>query len=131
MTENKRLKNVIFWLISQEIVESQEDFAIKLGYNPSALSQIVTGIKPLSKKFAQKIVNFCNMINSDYLFGDGEMLQHHQTISNIDNSNVIGGNINGSGININGTSSELLDVIKEQQKQISSLIEIINKLTSK
>ena len=75
MAENKRLKNVIFWLISQEIVESQEDFATKLGYNPSFLSQIVTGVKPLSKKFAEKIVEFCNKINTDYLFGKGEMLK--------------------------------------------------------
>ena len=75
MSENKKLKNVIFWLISQEIIESQEDFAIKLGYNPSSLSQIVTGTKPLSKKFAQNIVDFCDKINIDYLFGRGAMLK--------------------------------------------------------
>ena len=83
MTENKRLKNVIFWLISQEIIESQEDFAFKLGYNPSSLSQIVTGTKPLSQKFAQKIVEFCDKINIDYLFNKGEMLK-----SDIENPEV-------------------------------------------
>ncbi|MDR1678288.1 MAG: hypothetical protein LBR81_00725 [Prevotellaceae bacterium] len=75
MSENKRLKNVIYYLISQELISSQEDFAFKLGYNSSSLSQIVTGAKPLSKKFAQKVVNFHSNINPNYLFGDGAMLK--------------------------------------------------------
>jgi SOS-response transcriptional repressor LexA len=80
MSENKRLKNVIFWLISQEIIENQEDLAQKLGYNPSAFSQIVTGIKPISKKFAQKLTAFCKKINYNYLFAEGEMLKNQNEI---------------------------------------------------
>jgi transcriptional regulator with XRE-family HTH domain len=76
MVENKRLKNVIFWLISQEIIDTQEDLAEKLGYNPSSLSQIVTGAKPLSEKFINKIVGFCEKINPDYFFNQGSMLRN-------------------------------------------------------
>jgi uncharacterized membrane protein len=50
MSDNKRLKNVISWLISQEEVESQADFAKKLGYSDSTISQIVNGKKKLSQK---------------------------------------------------------------------------------
>ena len=75
MAENKRLKNVISWLISQEIIEKQEDLAVKLGCHPTYLSQIVSGVKPLAKKNAEKIVDICSKINIDYLLGEGEMLK--------------------------------------------------------
>ena len=78
MTENKQLKNVILWLTSQEIIENQEDLAVKLGYNPSSLSQIVTGKKPISDKFVVKLINFCDKINYSYLFGEGEMLKSNE-----------------------------------------------------
>jgi len=90
MAENKRLKNVISWLISQELVETQEDFAVKLDCNPSYLSQIVTGTKPLSKKFAQKIIDFCDKINIDYLFGEGDMLRGDEKAVKLSESNMGG-----------------------------------------
>lgn len=75
MVNNERLKKVILWLISQNIIESQEDLAIKLGYNPSSVSQIVTGVKPISEKFAKKICSLSSEINVNYLLtGNGQML---------------------------------------------------------
>jgi phage repressor protein C with HTH and peptisase S24 domain len=76
MTENKRIKNVIFYLISQDIIISQEDFSNKIGYNPSSVSQIVCGKKPLSEKFANKVTDTFKNINSNYLFGRGDMLKN-------------------------------------------------------
>jgi transcriptional regulator with XRE-family HTH domain len=97
MAENKQIKNVIFWLISQEIVTSQEDLAQKMGYNASSFSQIVTGRKPLSKKFAKNLGSFCNMINTDYLFGKGSMLTNGNTNTNTGNGQqIIANNIKGS-----------------------------------
>ncbi len=72
--ENDRLKKLIYWLISQGIVDSQEDMSMRLGYNPSAVSQIVTGKKPLSAKFAKKICSLSEKINSNYLLEGGEMV---------------------------------------------------------
>ena len=76
MANNERLKKVIFWMISQNIIESQEDLAEKLGYNASSVSQIVTGLKPLSEKFAKKICSLAEgKINLNYLItGNGQML---------------------------------------------------------
>ena len=79
MADNEKLKKVIFWLISQGIENSQEDLANKLGYNPSSVSQIITGIKPLSNKFANKLITLSEKINLDYLLtGEGEMLKETQ-----------------------------------------------------
>lgn len=76
MPDNKHIKNVVFWLTSQGLIGSQEDLAIKLGYNPSFFSQIISGNKPMSNKFVQKIVAFCDNINPDYLItGEGSMLK--------------------------------------------------------
>lgn len=75
MANNERLKKVILWLISQGIIESQEDLATKLGYNASSVSQIVTGVKPISDKFARKIITLSDKININYLLtGNGQML---------------------------------------------------------
>jgi SOS-response transcriptional repressor LexA len=80
MANNERLKKVIFWMISQNIIESQEDLALKLGYNASSVSQIVTGIKPVSEKFAKKICSLAEgKINIDYLItGHGQMLAERE-----------------------------------------------------
>jgi len=72
MFENENLKKVILWLTSQGIIESQEDLAKKLGYNPSSISQIVTGKKRISKKFAKKISELSEKINIDYLLGTSD-----------------------------------------------------------
>lgn len=89
MTDNERLKKIIAYLVSQGIIDSQEDLANKLGYNPSAISQIVTGKKPLSKKFAKNIASISEKINIDYLFGKGEMLKNN-TSSSIENNELVG-----------------------------------------
>ena len=44
MVENKRIKLLINWLISQELIESQNDLGEKLGiHSKSYLSQLVNG----------------------------------------------------------------------------------------
>lgn len=70
MTENKQLKNVIFWLQSQGYISSQKDLARKLGYNEAFVSQMVIGKKPVSGNFIEKIIVFSNgRVNYDYLCG--------------------------------------------------------------
>ncbi|GHT11562.1 hypothetical protein FACS189426_13630 [Bacteroidia bacterium] len=111
MAENERLKKVIFWLISQGIVKTQEDLAFQLGYNPSSVSQIVTGLKPLSKKFANKIGKFSDKININYLFGEGEMLieNYHGESKTTSLTEVQPNEI-----------TILLQIIQSQQKQLES-----------
>ena len=60
------------------------------------------------------------------------MSQNEQKIGNISNSTVIGNNVSGSGVNIhhncNTLPEEIAESIKQLQKQIDSLMFIINKL---
>ena len=100
------------------------DFARFLGIKPQTLSSWYAR----SSFDIELLYAKCVDINPDWLLtGTGGMLRNHQQIGNIDNSNVVGANVNGNGININGTSSELIDVIKKQQEQIGELIGIINR----
>lgn len=69
---NERVKKVILWLIGQGVAETQEDIALKLGYNPSSVSQIVGGIKPVSKKFAGNLASLSDKININYLLHKDE-----------------------------------------------------------
>ena len=113
MAENERIKKLIFWLISQGIVKNQEDLALQMGYNPSFVSQIVTGIKPLSKKFASKLTLISDQINVDYLFGSDNMLKENviiqQPILSTENQAT--------------DMSMLIQVIHSQQKTIEMLTE--------
>ena len=72
---NAQLKNVINWLIAERRASSQRELAGLLGYNPSALSQIVNGKVPLSDKFVGKLTRFEPRINGEWVkSGKGTML---------------------------------------------------------
>lgn len=124
MVENKRLKNVIFWLISQELIESQEDLAKKLGYHPAYISHILTGTKPLSDKFASKITEFCEKINPDYLSNGGEMIigEKIQKIGSISGGAV--GNIGEmhGDLHTNGGKDR---AIVEQEKNVQYSLDVL------
>lgn len=67
------------------------------------------------------------------LTGRGDMLRQTKSdtqTGDINNSNIIGSNVNGSGISINATPTELLDVIKKQQEHIDKLLNIIDNKSS-
>lgn len=74
ISNNEKLKKVVFWIISQGMAESQEDVAFKVDVNPQYLSQVVTGKKPLSGKLAKNFVRIFKNINLDYLLGDSEVM---------------------------------------------------------
>jgi transcriptional regulator with XRE-family HTH domain len=116
MSENKRIKNVIFYLISQDTIESQEDFANRMGYNPSSVSQIVSGKKPLSEKFANKVADTFKNINSNYLFGNGEMLKNG--ISEEKNTNL------NTNLNINLSEKNVQLVQKSEQRKLIPFYDI-------
>ena len=110
----------------------QKDFAEKCGILPDNISKIKLGKCGISRIVFEKIIKSFPEVNKVWLSeGEGEMILNKQKIGKINNSSVVGANVNGTGISISGTSSELIDVIKEQQKQIGELIAIINKLNSK
>jgi transcriptional regulator with XRE-family HTH domain len=106
MSENENLKKIILWLISQGIIRSQEDLAQILGYNASSVSQIVTGKKPLSKKFAKKIAGLSEKININYLFGGEKML----------NDEIVG-------------NTQEITIVPRDRLEISDLIKAINNIS--
>ena len=53
MSNLKRIKKVINWLIYKEIGESEKEIAERLGYTKSSFSQIVNGKVPLSELFSR------------------------------------------------------------------------------
>ena len=131
MIDLKRIKKVVNWLIFSEYAENEIGIAKKLGYTKSSFSQILNGKVNVSEKFIDKLCEADDNINKVWVLeGIGVMLKNSQKIGNIDNSSVVGANVNGTGININGTSSELIDVIKKQQEQMDKLIDQISNQSS-
>lgn len=72
-----RVKHVRDYLIYSGKVSSQQDFAIKIGYKPTVMSQMLNGKKNLpSERIAQKICSVFFDINKDWLLtGEGSMLK--------------------------------------------------------
>lgn len=128
MADSENIKKVILWLISQGIVDSQEQLAEKLGYNPSSVSQIVSGIKPLSHKFADKICSLSEKINKDYLFAESDNIligdnNNHQ-------STHAGHNINGNGNKVNSETDKFLDLLRTRDEQLTKSQQQIDRLLS-
>ena len=74
MSNMKRIKKVINWLIYKEIGESEKEIAERLGYTKSSFSQIVNGKVPLSDKFISKLCSLDENINLVWVqSGEGEM----------------------------------------------------------
>lgn len=75
MTDNKRIKLLINWLISQGIISSQQELGEKFGItSKSYLSQLVNG-RAYSQEFINKLSEFDERINRDWLEnGEGSMI---------------------------------------------------------
>jgi len=72
---NDRLKTAILWMMRSNDVSSQRSLAVMMGYNPSALSQIINGHVPLSDKFLSRLATVEPRVNSEWIrTGVGEML---------------------------------------------------------
>lgn len=85
MSNLKRIKKVINWLIYKEIGESEKEIAERLGYTKSSFSQIVNGKVPLSDKFISKLCSLDENINLVWVqSGEGEMFLEHNLNSEQD-----------------------------------------------
>ena len=85
MSNLKRIKKVINWLIYKEIGESEKEIAERLGYTKSSFSQIVNGKVPLSDKFISKLCSLDENINLVWVqSGEGEMFIEHNLNSEQD-----------------------------------------------
>lgn len=75
MSETKRIRKAINWLISQGLFSSQKEVGENLGIaNRSYLSQLVNSESP-NIDFVNKFINLAPMISREWLLtGEGEML---------------------------------------------------------
>lgn len=72
MAANERLKKIVLWLIGHGLVGSQKALSVALGYNPTFLSQVVSGDKPMSDKLVFNLVRRFPAVNADYLLGNSD-----------------------------------------------------------
>lgn len=85
MSNLKRIKKVVNWLIYKELGESEKEIAERLGYTKSSFSQIVNGKVPLSDKFISKLCSLDENINLVWVqSGEGEMFIEHNLNSEQD-----------------------------------------------
>lgn len=96
MAENKRIKLLINWLISQGIISSQQELGEKFGItSKSYLSQLVNG-RAYSQDFINKLSEFDNRINREWLeTGSGDMI-------NLTGGQTFHGDINGGDNKFSG-----------------------------
>ncbi|MBQ9439947.1 MAG: hypothetical protein IJU35_05080 [Paludibacteraceae bacterium] len=122
------LERIAFFAQNEGITIGSIEKAI--GASKGVLSRALAQGTDIQSKWLGRIVENYPKLNSEWLLtGEGDMLKtNQQSISNIDNSNVVGANVNGTGININSNQSELLAIIRKQQEQMDKLIDTIAKM---
>lgn len=112
---------------------SGKKFSEKIGKeNPQWLYDILSERKPngFSRKIVQLITDEYPEINGEYLSsGTGSLLK--ASASGISVCGDQTGNINSPGANSGDSITKLVEVVHEQSKQISSLIQIISNLSGK
>lgn len=75
MSEIHRLRKVIQWLIFSDVIVSDYDLAVKLGYKHTYLSQVINGKAHLSEKFIDGLLSLDKRINREWLLkGIGSFL---------------------------------------------------------
>lgn len=71
----QRLKDVLEYLKNEKIVYNQQDFVIRLGDNPSSVSEMLRGKRPIGYRFIQRLCKTFPMISSNWVKdGSGEMV---------------------------------------------------------
>lgn len=109
-------KNILYFIDNQSI--SKYELYQKTGISNGVLSQK----GGMSEENTIKFLSFYTEVSADWLLtGKGEMLKtSSQNISQKGNTNVNNGhNISGQGNIIKQTNDELMEIIREKDKQIA------------
>lgn len=75
-----RIKDVLEWLKSSSLFRSNREIAERMGYNPSMVSQVITGRSAVTQKFVRSLCSVCSRISYDWIWtGEGDMLREVQS----------------------------------------------------
>lgn len=83
-----RIRKAMEWLKDNKLFASNRAIAERMGYNPSALSQVITGKANVSERFVKSLCGICPALSFDWIWsGEGTMTsdaplrRHEQTAS--------------------------------------------------
>ncbi len=69
-----RIRKAMEWLKDNKLFASNRAIAEKMGYNPSALSQVITGKANVSERFVKSLCGICPALSFDWIWsGEGVM----------------------------------------------------------
>jgi transcriptional regulator with XRE-family HTH domain len=83
-----RFHRVYEYLISKNLVADKTDFAQKLGYNRTYISEVFSGAKPITHKIAQVLNEKFNISTQWLLTGKGEMGPEETNEPDVDYENA-------------------------------------------
>ena len=63
-----RIKDVLEWLKASELFRSNREIAERMGYNPSMVSQVITGRSAVTQKFVRSLSSVCSRISYDWVW---------------------------------------------------------------
>lgn len=122
----ERINKVIDYLKATREILSQAEFADKLSMNPSQISEMLSGKRPISERTINKIaLSFPSLCNEWLLTGKGDMLKNSQKIGDITGSNNTA--VAGNGNHVNSETDKFLDLLKTQTEIIQKNSEMLQK----
>lgn len=138
MDKEKHINEIYGYLKSIGRIHTQNDFAEAINSNKGSVSSMLSGKEGYltDNLFLRIYVAFDDVFNKEWLLtGEGEMAKTNN-LSDVENSTVIGNNVNGGGdIHIsNNERNEAFAILQKQleekDKEIERLHSIIDKLLS-
>ena len=124
----KRIRKIINYLVYQEVIKNDKDLAAMLGYTKSSLSQILSGSVP-ADKFIERLCNAVKNINSAWIkTGIRERLN---SSSGSRTTNATNGIDNAAGGSFLSDSTELLAVLRTENKMLKELTDELRKQIQK
>ena len=109
----ERVKETLDWIKENSMYKSYRSIAKQIGYNPSMISQVITGKTPVSSKLVLSLCSLNHDISYEWIWsGEGQMLKN-------DDSNFITSNDSQDMLN---RFTIILDRMAQMMNNISMLV---------
>jgi len=72
----ERVRQAMEWLKDNRLFNSNRAIAEKMGYNPSVVSQVITGKSNVSERFVKSLCSIYPLLSFEWIWsGNGNMIQ--------------------------------------------------------